>query len=296
MTARRDDGFQVWLDTWKAWQDANRTNFSTWTAGAQGLNAAGLCGPAEQYQAFADSVMQLAVETGGGDLSKQLAQAIDRIRDLQPGDECERMLRAFLFAVPAAPFVDATLGHDAEGPEQVTDSLLDRMSAWLDMPTVGPHREWTDAFKRAQQALLAQQHAALKLKKRYHDAAMLALDHFATFLNDESGAPITSIKGLYDAWIDIAESAYTEAVMDAGFATDFAAWINTGSDTRLKFRALFEPLAVIVDMPQRGEFDTLLERQYELMREVETLRTELAEIRAKTSPRSRSKGSSTPTP
>ena len=296
MTARPDDGFQVWLDTWKAWQDASRTNFSAWTASAQGLDAAGLRGPAEQYLAFANSVMNLALETGSGDFSKQLAQAIERMRDLQPVDDCDRMLRAFLLAVPAAPFVDVTMGHDAEAPEQFTDSLLDRMSAWLDMPIVGPHHEWTDACKRAQQALLAQQHAALTLKKRYHNAAMLALDRFVTFLTDESGAPITSIKALYDAWIDIAESAYTEAVMDAGFATEFAAWINTGSDTRLKFRALFEPLACVVDMPQRGEFDALLARQHELMREVETLRIELAEISAKTSPTSRSRGTSTPTP
>lgn len=257
MTARAGDVSQVWLDAWKKWQDAGGAAFPAWAARSQGMDAGGLSGLAENYKAFADSVMG-AAETDAGDLSAQFAAAIDRIRDAYRVDDSDRMLGAFLAAVPTAPSID--LGS----------------FDWLDLPAVGPHREWTDAVKQAQQSMVAQQRAAEVLMGHYQSAVMCALDRFADYLRDETGEPITSLKALYDAWIDIAERAYAEVVMDAGFAVDFGAWINTGSEARIKLRTLIDRITAGVDMPQRRDFDALMERQHALTREVESLRAELA--------------------
>ena len=292
MTARAEDGFQTWLDAWKAWQAASGAHFADRAPGAHGLDASGLSGLADQYNAFADSIMKFTADTNSGDLSMQLAAAIERIRDahlMDPIDDSDRMLRAFLAAVPTAPFVDLGAGRNTQSQQQFADTLLKWTSEWLELPSVGPHREWTDAVGQAQQAMLAQQRAAQELAERYRHAITLALDRFVVYLKDETGAPITSVKALYDAWIDIAERAYAEIVMDKGFAADFAAWINTGSDARLKLRALVDRIAAIADLPQRKEVNVLLERQHELMREVESLRTELAATLLKSERRSKSK-------
>ena len=290
MTARAEDGFQSWLDAWQAWQDAAGAQFPDWAMGAHGLDASGLNGLADHYAAFADSILKFTENTNSGDLSARLAEAIEGIRDAHRIDDSDRMLRAFLAAVPTVPFVDLSTGRNTQFQQQFADTLLKWTSQWLELPTVGPHREWTEAFKRVQQAMLAQQGATQALARRYQQAVTLALGRFVVYLKDETGAPITSVKALYDAWIDIAECAYREVVMEKDFAADFAAWVNTGSDVRLNLRALFEPLAALADLPQRTEVNALLERQHELMREVESLRAELAQNAAKSTPRSESKG------
>ncbi len=279
MTGPTGKDYGSWLNAWTEWLGPAGTGFPGWKVHPRGAQAADLGDLAGAYSAFAEVMKHFAQGNETGDLGSRLAAAIDRIKAAGALGDGDRLLRAFLTTASMSPFASLFSGAAAATDGRFSASFLDAQSQWFDWPAIGPYREWVDAGKELQEAFIAQRRAAGMLSERYQQAVEVALARFAAFLRDTSGEPITSLKLLYDAWVEIAENAYAELVMTDAFAADFAACINATSAVQLKLRGWQDRIAGLTDLPNRSEVDALLERQKMMTREIESLRAALDDMR-----------------
>ncbi len=246
-------------------------------ARAKPFEAGAASGFAQAYLNFARVVQQILKQGASGDVAKRFISALQGANYAAAGPAAGNdLLNAFLRAAPSALLASIPNANAGQAWQQFSASLQGWSAELLALPSVGPQREWLELLKAVQHAAFTEQAARARVDEHYRLATRTALERFARFLQDDSGAPITSVRGLFDAWIDHAEAAYAERVMGAAFACDFGAWVDAGSDLRLALRALGARVSALFDTPGREEIDALIKRQYILQRELATLRAERA--------------------
>ncbi len=271
-----------WLAAWRTWMGLAGKAFKS-PAGANPFEprATAAAGFAQAYLDFARVVQQILSRGGGGDFASRFVSAVQSAGRAGTGPAAGNdLLNAFLRAAPSAllsAFPDANAG---QAWQQWSATLQGWSAELLALPSVGPQREWQEMLKAVQRAALAEQGARARVDEHYRLANRTALERFGRFLRDDGGAPITTVRALYDAWIDQAEAAYAERVMGDAFAHDFGAWVDAGSDVRIALRALGGRWSALFDTPRREEIDALIKRQHDLQRELTTLRAERAVARA----------------
>jgi len=258
-----------WSNAWQACQAAfgalsNARPDATWHAIADG------------YADFARAIAALLAAQPNLAPNRVVAAACAR---LASGNALasDAALNAFLRGAPQA--LGACMPH--ANLLLASRQLAETRRAWLDqvasVPALGPQREWQLRISRLLRVAHALERMSEGLHEHYRAAYRNALERFARSLQDDSGAPITSLRGLYDAWVVEAESAYAEHVMRPVFAQDFAQWVNAGSELKLALREFGGALAALSDAPSRVEIDVLLARQRELEARVATLVRERAQ-------------------
>lgn len=265
-----------WVVAWREWTTLASKGFKP-GANAQPFapGAASANGFAEAYLSFARGIQQMLKQGGGQDFANRFVQSLQNAARAGAGPAAnDDFLNAFLRAAPSAlsgAFPDA---HAGLAWRQWSATLMSWLKEMLALPAVGPQREWQEMMKAVQRAALAETDARAVIDEHYRLATRSALHAFAAYLKDDSGAPITSLRALYDSWIDHAEAAYAQRVMSEDFARDFAAWVNAGSEVRFAVRDAGGRLSALFDAPGRDEIDALLERQHAMQRELASLRAE----------------------
>ncbi len=266
-----------WAAAWREWMTLVSKGFKPGaSADHSDLRAASASGFAGAYLAFARTIQQMLKQGGGNDFAARFVQALQAAarQGIDPAAN-DDFLNAFVGAAPGAllgAFPDA---HAGQAWRQWSTTLTSWSTELLALPAVGPQREWQEMLKAVQRTLLTESQARAVIDEHYRLAMRTALQGFAAYLKDDSGPPITTLRALYDAWIDHAEAGYAERVMSEAFACDFAAWVNAGSEVRLALRGLGGRMSALFDAPGRDEIDALLERQQAMQRELAALRAEV---------------------
>jgi len=242
---------------------------------------------AEPYLAFVRAIQQLLQQGGDADFARRFGDTLRTAAQQGTGPAGnEEFLNVFLRTAPSAllsAFPDANAGA---AWRQWSNTLSGWARELLALPAIGPQREWLELLKAFQRALLVEAEKRAAVDEHYRLAIRAALHGFADYLKDDGGPPITSVRALYDAWIDQAEAAYAERVMGDDFSRDFAAWVNAGSEMRLALRALGGRLSALFDAPGRDEINVLIERQQAMQRELAALRAERHALSAQIPPAS----------
>jgi hypothetical protein len=169
-------------------------------------------------------------------------------------------------------------GFDSPLFEQAQDgqALLDAWTTeFLEIPPLGPQREWQLTGQTLHSALLEQRSTFAKVAEHYRKSASIGLKRFAEYLRQTDGAPIESLRALYDAWIDVAEQSYRETVMTEAFSHDFGAFINASSRVRAASNVIQQRLTDSIGVPGLREFEVLEDQQARLRAEVDALRREI---------------------
>ncbi|MBX9608076.1 MAG: hypothetical protein K2Y51_17780 [Gammaproteobacteria bacterium] len=239
-----------WVAAWRAWLE----QLGSREPSAADTRAAAAGGFASAYLEFARAIQRLLDAAGPGDFSARLIAALR-------GGAADAALNEFLRAAPAA-MLHGLAGERASQPWAQWSATLTRWTEeLLRLPLIGPAREWQSLVRAVQRAAVAEGAARDRLAAHLHAVLRAAQSHLADRLEQDDGPPITTLRALYDLWIECAEQAYAERVMGDDFARDFAAWVDAGSDLRLAVNALLARAAGAVDAPRREEIDALLQRQ-----------------------------------
>lgn len=273
-----------WAAAWREWMTLASKGFKP-GPGAQPFapRTASASGFAEAYLAFARGIQQMMKQSGGEDFAGRFVQSLQSAARAGAGPAAnDDFLNAFLRAAPRALLGALPDAHGGQAWQQWSTTLINWASELLALPSVGPQREWQEMLKAVQRAALAETAARAAIDEHYRLATRAALQAFADYLKDDGGAPISTLRALYDAWIDHAEAGYAARVMSEDFARDFAAWVNAGSEVRLAVRGLGSRLSAVFDAPGRDEIDALLERQQAMQRELAALRAEREAARSET--------------
>jgi class III poly(R)-hydroxyalkanoic acid synthase PhaE subunit len=146
----------------------------------------------------------------------------------------------------------------------------------MNSPAIGATRESQLRAQRVAQAWRRIEEAQRRLTHIGADAVREAAATFATRLG-ASPAPAPSpevLHKLYGAWIDCAEDAYSRAAHSEPFCTALAEYVNASSEWRKELQASVEHSAKLLDLPTRGEINTLTQRLIAAERELRALREE----------------------
>ncbi len=260
---------ESWTGSWQAW--ANDVA-AAWRKPAPGAAGDPLSAALAGFARFAESVGRATTA------------------ETTPAQAFAEQLEQLAAALPAAPdgewfSLPFTWGGAWPGAaaEEALQGWLETTTGWyeqcLDLPALGPQREWLEAAAAVQRARLREQRAGAALGRHYRAAVARALKRFAAWLRDDSPPAVTSLRALFDVWVGIADRAYREQVMQAEFSADFGAHVNAMSERRAAEQALARRLADAAGLPHRAALDEMAERQAALRREIDALRAELASLR-----------------
>ena len=255
--------------SWQAWADDVA---AAWRLPGHGAAEDPVSAALAGFGRFAESV----ASTGGAGVSAQaFAERLEQLAAALPA-----ALDGEWFSLPFT----WSAAWPGAAAEEALDNWLATTTRWyqqaLDLPALGPQREWLEAGAAVQRARLREQRAGAALARHYRAAIAGALTRFAAWLRDDDPPAVTSLRALFDAWVGIADAAYREQVMQADFSADFGAHVNAMSERRAAEQALARRLADATGLPHRAALDKMAEQHAALRREIDALRAELSRLRA----------------
>ncbi|MBI4693219.1 MAG: hypothetical protein HY749_04280 [Gammaproteobacteria bacterium] len=163
---------------------------------------------------------------------------------------------------------------------------------WFDVPGYSRlRRQWQDGA----QAWLRQQAAAVALQRRQLAGMKDALDRFAARLtaDGDDTATITSLRALFELWIECAEEAHQAMIAGEDYDRDFGAFVNAGAALRKIAGEAVADFFAALDVPARrdaspgtarapaGEAAELERRLQDTLREMAAMRGALAAAEAR---------------
>lgn len=147
-------------------------------------------------------------------------------------------------------------------------------SALLSMPALGYFREHQSAQQELARAHVAYQQANARynalIEKALREAANRFRDKLAAA--EEPGQQITSLRALYDLWVDAAEEAYEEIAFTQEFRSAYGSLVNELMRLRQAWTRVTEPVLQACGVPTRGELDAATRQIHELRREIASLK------------------------
>jgi polyhydroxyalkanoate synthase subunit PhaE len=160
---------------------------------------------------------------------------------------------------------DFTQAFHPEGAHAVKD----KVNKFLSIPAVGYTREAQEQY----QILAQRQMDYLSATQAYQAAfAKLGVEttrHFQQSLQDRAkeGKPISSLRELYDQWVEMSEVAYGDFVMTQEYQTLYGRLVNSLLAMKQQMARMVDQTLEAMHMPTHAEISTLQCRQQELRRD-----------------------------
>lgn len=210
-----------------------------------------------------------------------------------PGKFREAMEQAFGAMSPKSnPVVDAlrsVVGEGARGFEQLMGDFTKaaqpfegELRGLLSLPAFGYSREGQEQRQALARAMLAYNEANARYHELMMKAARLGLDRFESKLGERSepGRELTSMRALFDLYIDAAEEGYAEVAMSPEFREAYGELVNAQMRVRQQVQQEIERSTAALGMPVRSEMDSVHKRMHEMRRRIADLEEKLAAVTA----------------
>jgi len=176
---------------------------------------------------------------------------------------------------------DFTQAYHPEG----AGGVRDQVNRFLSIPAVGYTRESQEQFQILAQrqmdyaaATQAYQMAFAKLGAEAARKFQESLQARVQGGKPEAGKPISSLRELYDQWVETSEAAYAEFVMTEEYQKLYGHLVNSLLALKHQMARMVDQTLEAMHMPTHAEISTLQCRQQELRRENLRLRKEIKDI------------------
>ena len=160
----------------------------------------------------------------------------------------------------------------------------DQISQMLSMPGLGFFRESQE--KQQAGAKLAQDYhqANQKFNASFMQVSIESLqafqDKLATLFDINDSETPSSLRGVYNLWVDISEAHYADYAMSEEYQSLYGDMVNKLMALKQHYSKLADETMESLNLPSRKELDTVHQRLQQTRRENQSLRRELKEIRA----------------
>lgn len=258
---------QEFLAHWPGASEA--ANFAPWRELAESFSRMAAAGantcsadapPWQSFKALSDLLAAQAAQLRAGRKRKvDVAAAMKAL--------LENLVRNIdvLIAAQAMAAGDKAMGIASLGLER----------GFADWPALGLTREWQLRLQRAWHALAAEREAGAHLRTLQWRALRAGCERCARSLA-APGPAITSLRGLYDLFVDSVEAAWHETAMTDEYSRAFGASVNAALSLRVAVRELMQPLAGVLELAGRAELDAIDRRLRELEARVIAPQSEIA--------------------
>lgn len=167
-------------------------------------------------------------------------------------------------------------------PETWAGDLHKHLERFLSVPGLGYTREWQEEGQAFARLGLEYQRALqdyLALFQRLNLDTFERLQRRLVELG-EADKPITTLRGLYDTWVDCSEAAYFDLVNTEAYAETYGRLVNALMALKRHGRNMVDEVAGAMGLPTGHGMNTVQRRHQELRREVAAMRAQLAQAQA----------------
>lgn len=272
--SRQHDGASGWAGEGMQWTRDLSDNWSqamgAWMAlakGAPGVEDA-MSRMADPVQSFAQLLQSMSPAADGEGFSA--AEITRRWRELLTQGDGDGVLQM--------------LGKAGTGwnPETLLAPLLDAMqreaASALNQPAFGFAREHQARWQGLLKAQLEHQKAMSRYNALLRQSSEQAFALFESKLaeHEAQGRQLTSVRAIFDLWIDAAEEAYAQTAMTPEFREVYGDMVNTQMRLRAASQGELEQLCRALGLPTRSEVTATHRKLHALERELRTLRAQVA--------------------
>ena len=158
------------------------------------------------------------------------------------------------------------------------DDLHRNLERFLSVPGLGYTREWQEQGQELARLGLNYQRALqeyLSMFQRFNLDAFKRLQA-ALAQRAEAEKPVTTLRGLYDVWVDASEAAYLDLVGTETYAQAYGRMVNALMALKHHGRNMVDEAVGAMGMPTRHGFNTLQRRHQELRRQLAAVRAQIA--------------------
>jgi hypothetical protein len=177
--------------------------------------------------------------------------------------------------VQVPPSMQPFAGWNMSGPGAAFPAGFDALHDLLKTPAFGHNREQQAEQQALMRAMLDHQQASARYQQLIARAQVEGAERLQRKLA-EPGTATTSLKAMYDLWVDAVEEAYAEIALSDEFREVYAAQANTQMRVRQLQLAQMERWCREAGLPTRSEVDTLGQRLQELRRELRRMQAAVA--------------------
>jgi polyhydroxyalkanoate synthase subunit PhaE len=163
-----------------------------------------------------------------------------------------------------------------------TQPMQEQISKFLSVPAVGYSRESQEQYQILAQRQMDYMAATQAYQAAFGKLGMESTKGFQAALQErmKEGKPISSLRELYDQWVEMSETAYAEFVMTEEYQTLYGRLVNTLLALKQQMARMVDQNLEAMNMPTRAEISTLQCRQQELRRDNLKLHKELKAMQA----------------
>ena len=178
------------------------------------------------------------------------------------------------------PFAELFGGMDGAGmlplaqwqraAEPWVQGLRAEAGTLLDLPTFGFTREHQERLQAVGQAQLRWQEAFARYNLLMAQTGQEAFAIFESKLaeREEPGRQLTSVRALFDLWVDAAEEAYANTALSIEYRHAYGELVNAQMQLRASQQAIAEHAASAMGLPGRTELDSTHRKLAELERQL----------------------------
>jgi len=155
------------------------------------------------------------------------------------------------------------------------------LGRFVNAPSVGSSRESTERLLRGFDAWVEMNRAAMDFQTVLSNTGMHAQESLMSRLvcMGEKGEKITTLRELYDLWVDTLEKAYSELFGNESFAALQGRYVNASLLFRRRQGELLDELMATIGLPGRKEVDQIHRHVHDLRIELRWVKREMRAMR-----------------
>jgi hypothetical protein len=169
--------------------------------------------------------------------------------------------------------------HKPDVWNQLANGFQRDLERFLSVPGLGYTREAQEEGRELIRLALEYQRALQNYAGTFRTIGPETLARLQQRLAERK-EPVTTLRGLYDLWVDASEEVYFELVATEEHAQAYGRMVNALMALKNHGRNMVDEIVGALGMPTRRGLSTLQRRQQELQREIVALRRELGEARS----------------
>jgi class III poly(R)-hydroxyalkanoic acid synthase PhaE subunit len=158
----------------------------------------------------------------------------------------------------------------------------EQMNKFLSIPAVGYTRESQEQYQVLAQRQMDYMSAMQSYQAAFGRLGMETTKAFQQSLQARAkeGKPISSLRELYDQWVEMSEASYADFVMTQEYQTLYGRLVNSLLALKQQMARMVDQTLEAMHMPTHAEISTLQCRQQELRRDNLKLHKEIKSLQA----------------